>query len=751
MADIVGSNGDRKDFRIVGKPNIPGRLSHAIATGKAKFGIDVVVPNMLHAKFLRNPYGRVRIKSLDIGRAKALPGVVDIVTWEDPEIKAMPELTVPLLINEADMEDEEIGAIVVAESEELCDLALSLIKVEWEVLPHILDPREGLKPDAPILRANPKGKGNAQETNMSQGDIEAGFKKADHIIEYDWAMSLYSSHMPNPSGGVAWWYDDPLGTEGRSLYVEGISPTWGAALLRPMYKLPFDKIYRNSMFQGGRYCDFGHRRAALITPLLARRTGRPVRAVNSRQNDYDIANPQRYINVKLGFKNDGTVTAVHDTIVTDAGVRGNSGFAIAGDLRSNPFHTTKCQDMKIDAQAVFTNTGRMYTSGQTFPFHFDGITVALQRISDKLGIDPVELAYRNIHGPTSQEDNSIPPSFQLCVEKGKKAINWQWHPANTKKLADGRMQGLGFRYQLSPRHAMESYTCTVTLQGDGKVYMPLKGPWCGTFGADACAMVVAEEMGAKIEDVILSYDPKALFTPVGGGGDGTTASAWVAKEAAIACRKLLLEIAAPRFKAKPEDLDTRDSMVYLKSDPSKAMPFSAFPESGDHDKDIAATFSGKPPITEFNTSRGKIIGPMNASFCEVAVDIETGLVEVIRYVVVVDTGKILRPTSLESQVHQVMMFSNGSGLTEEFIYDKPTGVKLSTNMVEYKKPTLLDIAPVETIMVETRTGNAAYGATGVSHCLATTQLIVCAVANAIGKWVAPPITPDKVLRVLGKA
>jgi CO/xanthine dehydrogenase Mo-binding subunit len=234
------------------------------------------------------------------------------------------------------------------------------------------------------------------------------------------------------------------------------------------------------------------------------------------------------------------------------------------------------------------------------------------------------------------------------------------------------------------------------------------------------------------------------------GSDGTTASAWVAKEAAVACRKLLLEIAAPRFKAKPEDLNVRDSTVFLKSDPGKSFPFSAFPESGDHDKDIAATFTGRPPIATWNIAQGRILDTMNASFCEVAVDTETGEVDVIRYLIVCDPGKVLRPTSLESQIHQVMMFSDGAGLMEEFIFDKATGVKLHTNMFEYKKPTILDIGPCDTILVETRTGNAAYGASGISHSMATTQLIACAAANATGKWIAPPLTPDKVLKALGK-
>ncbi len=750
MADITGSNGERAVFSVVGRPNVPGRLSRSIATGKAKFGTDVVMPEMLFAKFLRCPYGRARVKSLDVSRAKTLPGVVDILTWDDPELKAIPVIDLPLLTDEADMEDDEAGAVVVAESQELCDEALKLIKVDWEVLPHILDPREGIKPDAPILRPNPKGKGNVQTTHIAQGDIEDGFKLADHTIEFDWTLSQLSSHLPNLSGGVAWWYDNALGDEGSTLFVEGISPNWGGYLLRPMYNLVFDKIYRNSTFQGGRYCDFGHRRAALITPLLARRTGRAVRAVNSRQNDYDLSTPQRYTHVKVGFKTNGMITAVQETAVGDSGVRVTPPY-LSSDLRLNPFYTTRCQNLMTDYQGVFTNTGRMYTTGQMFPYNFDELTMAEQMIAEKLGMDPVDVAFANVHGPASQSDPGIPQSFQMCVERGKKAMNWQWHPAGTRKLSDGRMHGLSFRYQMSPRHGTETYSCTVTIQGDGKVYIPTKGPWCGVYSADACSMVVAEELGARIEDVILLYDPKAIFTPVGMGSDGTTASAWVAKEAAVACRKLLLEIAAPRFKAKPEDLDTRDSKVFLKSDPSRSFPFSAFPESGDHDKDIAATFTGRPPTASWNIAQGRILDTMNASFCEVAVDTETGLVEVVRYVVVCDPGKVLRPTSLEGQIQQVMMFSDGAGLMEEFVFDTSTGVKLHTNMLEYKKPTIMDIAPVEIFLVETRTGNAAYGASGISHAMATTQLIACAVANATGKWIPPPLTPDKVLKALGKA
>jgi CO/xanthine dehydrogenase Mo-binding subunit len=170
---------------------------------------------------------------------------------------------------------------------------------------------------------------------------------------------------------------------------------------------------------------------------------------------------------------------------------------------------------------------------------------------------------------------------------------------------------------------------------------------------------------------------------------------------------------------------------------------------GDHDLDITATYFGRPPATTWNQA-GHVLDVMNTSFMEVAVDTETGGVEVTKFVVVCDPGKVLRMTSFEGQLHQAMFFSQG-GLSEEFIYDKATGVKLSTNMLEYKKPTILDFGPIETYAVETRSGNACYGASGISHCMAAPFFPVCAVANAIGKWIAPPVTPDKVLKALDLA
>jgi CO/xanthine dehydrogenase Mo-binding subunit len=188
----------------------------------------------------------------------------------------------------------------------------------------------------------------------------------------------------------------------------------------------------------------------------------------------------------------------------------------------------------------------------------------------------------------------------------------------------------------------------------------------------------------------------------------------------------------------------QEGKVVFKNDPGKGLPLAQAVKAN-----LFATYSGRPPLALWNES-GKRLDTMNVAMCEVAVDTETGECEIIRFGVAADPGKIMRRTSLESQIEQVTLFSEGCQLYEDFIFDEKTGVRLSTNMFEYKKPTIMDHAKVDMELLETRAGNACYGANGISHSLANTHLVIAAIYNAIGKWVDPPATPDKVLKALGK-
>jgi CO/xanthine dehydrogenase Mo-binding subunit len=265
MADLGGVNGQRKDFKVVGKPNLPGRLSQAIASGIAKFGIDYAVPDMLHAKFLRSPYANAKVVSVDATKARAIPGVVDVITWEDEDIKNLSSgggfmgPAQPFLDNIADQEGVEVAVIVVAETEDICEEALRQLDVKWEVLPHVVDLHEGRKPDAPVIRPasaqskggvrfgmgggnNPPKKGNVSYSNVSEGDVEAGFREADHIIEFDVNTAAFAGHLPNPPGSIAWWFDSPYYGDGKNLRIEG-NP-WGHDQVVGMYRLPAEGLSR---------------------------------------------------------------------------------------------------------------------------------------------------------------------------------------------------------------------------------------------------------------------------------------------------------------------------------------------------------------------------------------------------------------------------------------------------------------------------------------------------------------------------
>jgi CO/xanthine dehydrogenase Mo-binding subunit len=844
MADLAGANGQRPDFKVVGKPNLPGKLSYSLATGKAKFGADYVYDNMLHAKFLRSPYANAMVKSVDVAAAKKIPGVVDVLTWNDEDLKnfgrrggmmgfgapkpeagsapkSAPGAPNAAAVNSApagakqpvafgppaaglgqnapataerparktqdqgggygggmgmggppaayvdqiaDMEDDEVAVIVVAETEELCEEALKALNPQWEILPFVVDIKEGRKPEAPIIRDNSRGKGNVTIATNVQGDVETGFKEADQIVEYDFNMPAFCGHMPNPPASVAYWYDDPMqSSEQQSLHLEGAVQRKDS--VGGMYGLSSEKVKQEGLFQGGKYCDWGTRKTQEITPLLAKRTGRPVRMTCIRSEMYDFNMNQRFMHLKVGFKNSGLITAIDDFSIADAGVPPVSNLGTSGDQGYGPYFTTRCPNIKQVMEVVNSNRGKMYTSGQHCPFNWDSLTMAIHLIAEKLGKDPIDIATLNLHGPTSPKDTDPVPSYQVCVDAGKKLMNWNWHATGAKKLSDGRMHGASFRYQMCPRHSFSGYNCKLELRS-GKVHMPTQGPCTGIYAVEGNAMVVAEELGLKYEDISIDFDYREIFTPVGGGSDGTTASAWATKECANILKKQILEAviqnannppAAGMFGPPPAplpfkglspiDLEVKDGNIFVKADPGKSASFSRATQG----INLFATYSGRPPTALWAVGMGKLLDTMNVAMCEVAVDAETGEVEILRFGVVADPGKIIRQTSLESQIHQVMDFSAGCQLQEDFFYDKTTGVKLNSNMFDYKKVSMLDMPPVDMKLLETRVGNAAYGSNGISHSLANTHLVICAIQNAIGKWVDPPATPDKVLKALGKA
>ena len=656
-------------------------------------------------------YAHARVLSIDPTEALKIPGVVDVVMWDDPIFDELGQNPFGgnrprYLMNEAHQEGAEVGAIVIAESEALCEKALDALKIEWEQLPFIVDLEKGLDLDFPAIRGpewdesdtygppltteegypwmavhypeDPPKKGNVSWSTKTEGDMEAGWKQADFILEYDVNLHDVVSLLPNPPASVAWWTDS-MYKPGKALHIEGAVQRRGA--IAAMYNLPEDNVIQEGLFQGGKYCDWGLRMSQEITPLLSKRVGRPVRCCNTREENFDLCVNERHIHMKLGVK-EGLITAVEENSILDHGTP-NSSEMTTYDRDWAGYYTLRCENITQHYTIVDSNRGFMHTCGQFVPYGWDTVTVGLYLISEKLGKDPTEIARLNLHGPDSQKDTRPVPSFEACLETGKKLMNWNWHPAGTTRLPDGRLHGAAFRYQMCPRHAFMKYFCKLEYR-DGVVHFPTQGPIAGWFGTECFTMIIAEELGLEYEDICVDYDYRAEHTDEAGGSDGVTGQGWIVKECANLLKKKILEAAAkeaqstvtrfgpiempkpesPLKGCKAEDLDITDGKIHVKSDPSRFIPFSeATPET------ITVDYGGYSPKAAWSTSFGRKLDTMNTSWCEVAVDDETGEVEILKYLVVADPGKVIRRTSLESQIDQVVFFSQGCQLLEEYILD----------------------------------------------------------------------------------
>ena len=795
--EYVGRNQDRQEFKIVGRRDIriPGAMSYVLVTGAAKFSADVIPPNLLHGKILRSPYAHARVKRIDTSKAERLPGVKAVLTFEDEEVKTLPLLTrettpttepprlfsfqhfqdngVFVLGNEANREGEEVGACVAAETEEICDEAIKLLEIEWEVLPHAIDPKAALEPEAPIVYPERDPVTNcASEYRYHEGNVDEAFEKADHILEFDHYYGYVFNHKPNPYTIVAWWEQDPMGTEGKSLFVAGSAPFQHFKQIRRAFNLTEDKIRWLNIFDGSEYCLMIPRRSGILAPLLAKRTGRPMRIAHTRRDSFENGGgSENYSHLKIGFTNDGILTAAQSQAVTNSGMAArkatdkNTIARATGMPELDSVRTTKCTNIKEDARNVYTNTVRKvaYSWGGGWT-----ISEILWRIADSLGMDPTEVALKNCHTPE--------PSLKLCIERGKAAIGWdeKWHAPGTRKLANGKMHGMAFKYQNNARHSGMIYSVSLDLKSDGKVYVPVRGPLRGTYCEDACALVIAEELGARPEDIVIQWDPRGQNTCMGGGVDAGGGATWVAKEAALDLKEAILRNAVALIKQynavsvthpdlrkgiKPEDLDIKNSRIYLKANPDINFNMGVVADDFGHGwiRDVTATYTGRPPYSSLmaylynQTPPHRFLDTMNSTFCEVEVDTETGELDIIKWVVAHDVGKAIRISSIEGQIEQQCVIFTGVARTEEFIWDKKTGVLLNGNDLEYKIPTILDVGDIESVTLETRVGNGCYGATGVYHSVIDPTLINLAVQNAINKWVyGVPITPDRVLKALGK-
>jgi xanthine dehydrogenase molybdenum-binding subunit len=770
------------------------------ASGAAQYTMDIQLPGMLYLRFLTSPYPHAEIRSMDTRKAEALPGVRAILRYDDPELPKTADLgghvpsMEPVIPSIARFQGQEVGAAVAADSEAIAEQALTLIETEWEERPFVLDSEMALEPDAPLANPELLPGGNHYNEDLFDvielGDVERGFSEADRIIEFESRRRLHTWAGPERPCGVFRWNGDCPEVwvkQQRPHIAKRVIASWFGGI--PMNKIQIHCPYQGASFGGWSQVSWnmaGHYCAA----VLARRTSRPVKWTFTRREDFFGGQmDEGFYQFKVGAKRDGTITAVE-------------GRAILGNQQWPVFHflkhlieNTRIPNIYGKLLVVLTNKGPNVPTRCEQNANTHSQTLIFDHVAAELGLDPTEVALGNdgadghdmswLDARKSERGFQVRDSLRECVEKGKAAIDWanRWHPAGTKRLPNGRMHGLAFTWAHEWDDSAGSSEMAIRIErNDGTASILGMGSDNGVDAENSYCQIAADELGMRLEDVY--YNPQidsGFFRMTPDSSTNMSVNGFAIRHAARILKQKILEAATspiaktqrgsfpPAFPdARPEDLDIKDSVIYLKADQSKRRTLADFvgPSGAAGPLSSHENVGGKTPFSvplfafgyhiqtgAYSPDQPRPRFCRQAHFMEVEVDPETGEVEVTKVVNVNDVGKVINRGSCEGQQYGGTYMGVGRARSEEVIYDPVTGVMLNGNLIDYKIATMLDAGPVDTILVESGMGYGPYGVVGIGEDVATVvpALLGPAVYNAIGVWVDDyPITPDKVLEALGK-
>lgn len=732
----------QQQFSVVGKKT--SRIDgFERVTGQAQYAGDVQLPGMLHARVLRSPHPHARIASIDTSKAEKLPGVKAIIHHKNAQIPwSSGGVTAKRFIfnNPVRYVGEPVAAVA-ATDRHIAEDALGLIEVKYEKLPHVLDAKEALKPDAPKIY--PKGNLLAGEGRFTApyveewGDLEKGFKEADRIFEDTYVSHHVNNAQLEPRVSVAKWDGGKLtvwaSTQGISNCRADIAKDLG---------LPLSKVRVICKYMGA---GFGNKNQAqdldFMAAVLAKVAGQPVKVEFTREDDFiglhgRWASEQHY---KVGVKNDGTITALEENSITNMGAYRKS----AGDLSGTSFY--QIPHIKRVVSPVHTNTvvAANYRA-PSYPQSVFGIASMLDQIAYELGLNPLEMFLKNRVRLYKNKTPFSSIALEECIVEGAKRIGWneRWHkpgatPGPRKHGIGMALGGYPFRLGLG--------AATIRVNPDGTAHVLVGVTDIGTGAKTAMAIIASEALGISLNQIQLtSGDTDVTPFSIGESSSRTTAFTGHAVIAAAEdVRKQIFSIAARQLKAKPEELDLKNNLVFVKSSPSQSLPLSR--ALGRIGSEVIGRATTNPPM------KGVAGESFAADFAEVEVDISTGYAKVTRFVAVHDSGTIINRLTAESQIKGGVVQGIGMAFTEELLIDRPTGIPLTPNYRDSKVPTHLETPDVEVIFIEPFDPYGPFGAkvVGEPPIVPAVGAIANAVFNATGKRIKEiPITPDKLLRAV---
>jgi CO/xanthine dehydrogenase Mo-binding subunit len=720
-----------KEFKVIGK-----RVERVDAferlTGGAKYASDVYLPGMLYVKILRSPHPHAKVLKIDTTKAKALPGVMAILTSDDVPDYAIhtrqtaPYVVMPVLSRTARYAGDEILAVA-AVDEQIAEDALELIKIDYEILPFVLDAEEAAKPGA--SRIYPDGNVIREKIDtLVRGNLEEGFKQADVVLEEKYQTHMIQHVTLEPRVTVAAWNGKKL-----TIWDCGKGPFGLRTDLAQALNIKVNQIRVLTPFIGGDFGDKGRvERQHVICALLAKKTGRPVKLEFTREENF-LATHHRYPTtwyLKFGAKKDGTLTAIQVRLFADIGAYYHMDFAY--NSLEVPKGVYRCPNVKLEGYNVFTNkpeAGQMRCVGH--PAGMFPQEVLMDRLAEKLGMDPLAFRLKNYaRKEDGDQDRRIPFTscgMEECVKLASEQFGWadKW---NKPGSSTGPVRkGVGVAFQ-SCRHGSIFGPMSAVIKMDPDGTVELMNGLNDTGGGQKTTMgiIAAEELGIPLDAVQVTTGDTDSTTDTGvaGGSRGTPSTGLAVVAAARDVKNQLLDVATEVLKKKKEELEIRDGQIFLKGE-NRSIPYQEILSKAP--SPIVGRGSPRAP-------QGIATHSFGVHFAEVAVDTRTGKVEILRLVAAHDVGRAINRIGVENQIQGGAVMGIGFGMLERQYVDGPSGVCINTNMVDFKIPSILDVPMVEPVIVEPDDPVGPFGAKGCGEPPygVPAPAIANAIYNAIG-------------------
>jgi xanthine dehydrogenase molybdenum-binding subunit len=757
------------DFSVVGT-KVPDIRARERVTGTATYTIDMERPEMLTGRVVRSSYARAKILSIDVSKAESLPGVKAVVTYRDVPPIPFPTPTyagwydLRVLAGAADPYVRFVGdevAAIAAETEDIADAASKLVDVKYEPLASSLSLDRATQPGA-VDVGSPWYPGNVMSPYsplvLSRGDTEAGFADADVVLEKQYRVPSQAAASLRPFTCLAEWDGDQL-----TVYNDSQVIYTRQAELAYLLQIPVENVRVISQFMGGGFGEDNLYRFIPLAAILAKKTGRPVKMVMPQDYSFESAPNKRHaalFTVKLGAKNDGTLTAVQLTATYDKGAYLAGGYSVPYVGARAIFNGYRVPNVRYEVYAVFTDNPpagafRGYGGVQS---NF-AVQAAMDDLADVLGMDPTDVHIRNcirpedvleIEGISVDFSKVGGSAFIEAVQRGMAACDWTAKRAlQAGKGAGPVRSGIGMALlTYGFGHIPDKADVTVSIDQEGKVEVIMGMADLGGGQPTTMSMFVAEELGASLSDVtILLGDTRYPAAPFQGTfGSRTTFIAGNAAVAAAAdAKQKLLAFASAVLNVDANSLYTSDSRVFVMGSgrsASFAEILSAAPGAS------GLTGSG---VYVHGSATSKSGFQFGACFAEVDVNTLTGKITTTKLTMVQDYGRVINPLAAEGQMQGAAMQGLAYGILEDYVVDKTTSQSITRDWLYYRVPTIADVPEMVTIMLENPDPRGPMGAKGggESMIICTHSAIRNAIAKAIGiRFTSLPISPQTVIDAL---